>query len=98
MGIDWIAHNPEEEQTDSNQVTTVFRGEALNDTALPEAILTEIYVDKSPMQMDAFADRLLNELEQHENTYTKYDKEIIENAVEWLRYWSENECYLKVWQ
>lgn len=99
MGVDWIAHQTKEKRMESTHgLRKVFRAEALNDTALPESILKEIYVDKSPIQMDAFADDLLTELDRNENKYNEYDETMIENTVTWLRYWSEENARLHVWQ
>ena len=101
MGVDWIAYSFEtdtdEQNTNNHDYSTVFRGEELNDTSLPEQVTVEIYTNKDARQMRRYANELETELRRNKETYSKYGENTIKRAIEWLRYWSERNKNMEAW-
>lgn len=94
MGLDWVIKpRPEEEYEKEN----VFRGQEICRTSLPEEITGKAYTDMSPYQMEAFAETLCDELSINESKYTDEEIETINEAIEWLQYWSNEERSVYAW-
>lgn len=95
MGLDWVIQpRPDEQQ---HEYETVFRGETLRTTNLPDEITRTAYTDMCSWQMQEFAETLDNELAINENKYTDKEQEQIRNAIEWLQYWGDTDKSLYAW-
>lgn len=104
MGLDWIAYSVTDAKSTENkpdgkdhEYSTMFRGEELNDTQLPDNIVRKAYTNMNPPLMTDYATELTMELQKNERKYDDYDTQIITRAAEWLRYWANEERHVEAW-
>jgi hypothetical protein len=103
MGLDWIAHPDKKTCTEdkqhktNNEYTTGFKAEVLSNTSLPDNLLQKAYTNMNPPLIFDYTTDLAIELRSNKAKYSEHERTVIQDAVEWLQYWTENDWCVEAW-
>lgn len=89
MGLDWVIR-PQPDDVEQHEYNTVHRAKHLEETFLPESVISDAYRDMTPWQMENYAEALMTELERTQQVSDE-DESIVNEAIRWLQYWANQE-------